>query len=104
MVSVALLFEYEAVLKRNNEQLNLKHSDIDSILDAICALCSFQKIHYLWRPLLPDPKDDHVLELAVASEVKTITTFNKNDFKRAEAFGLKILTLHKLLDAIKWKH
>jgi hypothetical protein len=71
-------------MKQTNEQHHLKHSDIDSLLDAICALCSPHKINYLWRPLLPGPKDDHVLELAVASGVKTITTFNKNDFKRTE--------------------
>jgi predicted nucleic acid-binding protein len=51
----------------------------------------------------PTPKDDHVLELAVASGVKTITTFNKNDFKRAEEFGVEILSPQKLLEAIKWQ-
>jgi predicted nucleic acid-binding protein len=102
VMSVALLFEYEDVLKRNAGRLELKHSEIDSLLDAICVLCSLHKIHYLWRPFLPDPKDDHVLELAVASGVKTITTFNKNDFKRVEELGVKIITPQKLLEEIKW--
>jgi len=44
-------------------------------------MCSVHKIHYLWRPFLPDPKDDHVLELAVASGAKTITTA---DLKKVE--------------------
>lgn len=101
-MSVALLFEYEDVLKRNAGRLELKNLEIDSLLDAICALCSLHKIHYLWRPFLPDPKDDHVLELAVASGVKTITTFNKNDFERVEELGVKIITPRKLLEEIKW--
>ena len=103
VMSVALLFEYEDVLKRNSRQLGIKHADIDSLLDVVCSLCSLQKIHYLWRPFLPDPKDDLVLELAVASGVKSITTFNMKDFKRVEEFGVQVLSPKKLLKEIKWE-
>ncbi len=102
VMSVALLFEYEDVLKRNSRNLNLCHAEIDTLLDTFCALCTLHKIDYLWRPFLPDPKDDHVLELAVASGVKSITTFNRKDFKGVENFGVEILTPKKLLEAIKW--
>ena len=98
-----MLFEYEDVLKRNSRRLGIKHTDIDSLLDVICSLCSLQKIHYLWRPFLPDPKDDLVLELAVASGVKTITTFNMKDFKGVEEFGVQVLSPKKLLEQIKWE-
>lgn len=103
VMSVALLFEYEDVLKRDSRKLGFKHVDIDSLLDVICSLCSLQKIHYLWRPFLPDPKDDLVLELAVASGSKTITTFNKKDFKGVEKFGVQVLSPKKLLEEIKWE-
>ena len=103
VLSVALLFEYEDVLKRNGRQLGIKHADIDSLLDVICSLCSLQKIHYLWRPFLRDPKDDLVLELAVASGVKTITTFNTKDFKGVEEFGVQVLSPKKLLEQTKWE-
>ena len=102
VMSVALLFEYEDVLKRSSTKLGLTYGDIDAFLDAFCALCSLHKIHYLWRPFLPDPKDDHVLELAVASGVKSITTFNRNDFKGSEGFGVEILSPKRLLEEIKW--
>lgn len=102
VMSVSLLFEYEDVLKRNSRQLGIKHGDIDALLDEICALCSLHKIHYLWRPFLPDPKDDLVLELAVASGVKSITTFNVSDFKGVEEFGIKLLSPKNLLEEIKW--
>ena len=102
VMSVALLFEYEDVLKRNSRKLNLTDAEIDALLDAFCALCSLHKIHYLWRPFLPDPKDDHVLELAVAAGVKSITTFNRKDFKGVEDFGVEILTPKTLLEEIKW--
>jgi len=100
---VALLFEYEDVLKRNSRKLGLTFTDIDSFLDNICKLGSFKKIHYLWRPFLPDPKDDHLLELAVASQVNSITTFNVRDFIGIEKFGLKIISPKQLLEEIKWE-
>jgi putative PIN family toxin of toxin-antitoxin system len=104
VISITLLFEYEDVLKRNSRKLGRKHSDVDSLLDVFCALGSLHKIHYLWRPHLPDPKDDHVLELAVAAGVKNITTFNRKDFSGIEKFGVKVISPQKLLEAIKWAH
>lgn len=103
VLSVALLFEYEDVLKRNSKKLGFSYSEIDTFLDNICKLASFQKIHYLWRPFLSDPKDDHVLELAVASNVNLITTFNIKDFKGSEQFGVKIIGPKQLLEGIKWE-
>jgi len=103
ILSVTLLFEYEDVLKRNSEKLGIKYSDIDALLNVLCYLGKFQKIYYLWRPFLPDPKDDHVLELAVASGVQTITTFNRTDFKGVEKFGIEIISPQNLLEKIKWE-
>ena len=104
VLSVALLFEYEDVLKRNSRKLGLTHWDIDAFLDNMCSFSSFQKIYYLWRPFLPDHKDDHVLELAVASQVKKIATFNVKDFKNVDKFGVKIISPKQLLEEIEWVH
>jgi len=104
VLSVALVFEYEDVLKRNSRKLGLTDWDMDAFLDNMCNLGSFQKIHYLWRPFLHDPKDDHVLELAVASQVKKIATFNAKDFKHVDRFGIKIISPKQLLEGIKWVH
>jgi hypothetical protein len=38
--------------------------------------------------LLPDPKDDLVLELAVAAGCKTVVTFNLRDFRGAEVLAV----------------
>jgi putative PIN family toxin of toxin-antitoxin system len=103
VLSVSLLFEYEDVLKKNSRKLGFSYGEIDAFLDNLCNLSSLQTIHYLWRPFLPDPKDDHILELAVASQVKNITTFNAKDFKGIEQFGIKIISSKKLLEEIKWE-
>ena len=51
-----------------------------------------QEIHYLWRPVLRDPDDDLILEVAVAGGCDSIVTFNIKDFKGSERFGIRILS------------
>lgn len=46
-----------------------------------------QEIYFLWRPMLKDPDDDMVLELAVASRSQVIVTHNVGDFFRSDSFG-----------------
>ncbi|HKI21043.1 MAG TPA: PIN domain-containing protein, partial [Isosphaeraceae bacterium] len=55
------------------------------------------RIYYLWRPLLRDPKDDLVLELAVAANCEGIVTFNARDFAGVERFGLWVMTPSEFL-------
>ena len=52
------------------DQTQLTERDLDDILDYLCAVANGRKIFFLWRPLLPDPGDDMVLELAVAAGVQ----------------------------------
>ena len=42
-----------------------------------------------WRPVLKDPDDDFLLELAVKSQA-SIVTWNVADFKKAVSFGVKV--------------
>jgi putative PIN family toxin of toxin-antitoxin system len=91
-LSVPLLLEYEDVLKRADAGLVLTHREIDDILDFLCATAHLRQIFYLWRPVLPDPKDDFVLELAVESSCDFVITFNVRDFYGIEKFGLAAIT------------
>jgi len=100
-LSSTLLFEYEEVLKRNRELLNLSNRAIEDILDGLCARGECRKIHFLWRPQLPDPKDDHILELAVAAGGSDIVTHNVKDFADASSFGVRAVTPAKLLGELK---
>ncbi len=59
-----------------------------------------QKIYFLWRPRLPDPKDDHLLELAIASGTRFIVTHNTKDFVGAEKFGIRTITPKGLMEEI----
>ena len=91
VLSVPLLFEYEAVLKRLKPP-QLSDSDIDDILDYFCSVATQCKIFYLWRPILKDPTDDMVLELAVESGSDFIVTFNLSDFVGSNRFGIGAIT------------
>ncbi len=86
VVSVPLVLEYESVAKRQRTSIGLTDEDIENILDYACSVSRHQKIFYLWRPYLADPKDDMVLEPAVASEADFIITHNLRDFEGIEKF------------------
>ena len=101
ILSTPLLFEYEAILNRKRVELELSEQQIEAILDNLCRLSVHQKIYYLWRPILQDPKDDHILEVAVASKTKIIVTHNTRDFKGANKFGIRTLTPGQLLKELK---
>lgn len=100
VISTTLLFEYEDVLKRYKSVLGLSDGEFDKLLDYFCLKSEHQKIHFLWRPQLPDPKDDHILELAVASGISIIVTYNAKDFKGMASFGVRAITPKELLEKI----
>ncbi len=100
VISTTLLFEYEDVLKRKQSELGFTNQQIEVVLDNICLFSDFQKIYFLWRPYLRGPKDDLVLELAVASQTESIITHNLEDFKGIDKFGIQAITPKALLEEI----
>ena len=98
-LSVPLVLEYEMVLKRQATELGLAPGDIDGILDFLCEVGHHQRIHFLWRPSLRDPRDELVLELAVAAGCRQIITFNGRDFAGSERLGVEVVTPAKFLQS-----
>jgi putative PIN family toxin of toxin-antitoxin system len=99
-LSVPLVLEYEQTLKRVCTGGSLSGSDIDDVLRFLCANANLRLIFFLWRPLLPDPKDDFVLELAVESRADFLVTFNTRDFVGAERFGVRVISPREFLAII----
>jgi len=95
-----LILEYQQTLIQKQSDLALSLSEIESVLDYFCLVGHKQRVFYLWRPLLRDPKDDMVLELAVAAECEYVVTYNSKDFTGAERFGISIVSSLEFLQAI----
>lgn len=99
-LSVPLVLEYEAVARREAGALGLTEGEVGDVVDFLCRVGGHHEIFYLWRPVLRDPKDDMVLELAVASGAQMILTFNQRDFRGVERFGIRVETPHAFLRRI----
>jgi putative PIN family toxin of toxin-antitoxin system len=97
-VSAPLIAEYEDVLKRG--QLALSHAQIDDVIDYLCAQSEHHRIFYLWRPLLKDPNDDFILELAVKAQA-SIVTWNVADFKKAASLHVQVMSPRQLLEILE---
>lgn len=100
-LSVSLAAQYEDVAKRNITDLGLDEQTIDDILDFIYRKARHHRIYYLWRPFLPDPGDDFVLELAVAAGCSHIITHNLRHFRDVQrTFGITPMTPLEFLQLI----
>lgn len=97
VISVPLVIEYEYAAVKTASQLGLDLPTIGNILDYLCQVSEHQDIFFLWRPILRDPRDDMVLEVAVASSSDGIVTFNKRDFEKADTFDLRLWTPKEFL-------
>ena len=99
-LSVPLALEYEEVAKRMIGEISLSEQEIDDILDFVIKHSNRWHIFYLWRPQLKDPSDDMVLELAVTAGCRYILTYNVNDFKGIEKFGMKAIRPKAFLEMV----
>lgn len=79
-LSVPLAFEIEGVLRRHRAALGLSQAEVSAFVDYLCGVARPHDIHYLWRPLLRDPGDEMVAELAVAAQADYVVTHNTRDF------------------------
>jgi putative PIN family toxin of toxin-antitoxin system len=93
-VSTPLIAEYEEVLRRETPHIKAK-----DVVDYICAIANRHKIFFLWRPVLKDPDDDFILELAVKCNA-IIVTWNIKDFKKAARFSISVMTPKDLLQQL----
>jgi predicted nucleic acid-binding protein len=74
--------------------------DIDDFLDYFLSECVECRIYFLWRPHLSDPKDDLLLELALAGGASCIVTRNTRDFQGVGSLGIRAVTPNDLLSML----
>jgi len=91
VLTVSLYEEYSDILRRHPLSKVITEEAIEGFLDFFCRKANLQDVFFLWRPFLKDPKDDMVLEAAVASQSKLIITHNISDFEGIEKFGIEAM-------------
>lgn len=99
-VTVPLVMEYEDVLLRP-AMVPVSAAAVQAVIDHLCATGIEQAVHFLWRPLLPDPKDDMVLEAAAGAGCSRIITFNTRDFAAASALGIAAVKPREFLKLLE---
>ena len=100
-LSVPLYTEYQDVLTREKNMTGAStKEDILAYCRYLASISQRKDIFFLWRPWLKDPKDDMVLELAVASNSEYIITYNIKHFKRIESFGVQAIKPADFLEII----
>lgn len=101
VVSVALFVEYRSVLLRPENLLQRSTAQAEGFLDFFLSASHLQEIFFHWRPALPDPNDEIVLELAVAAGCRYIVTHNLRDFRGTEKWGIAAITPGEFLKVIE---
>jgi predicted nucleic acid-binding protein len=94
-VANALAYEYTDVLSRKLSPTRWRL--VKPILGTLLAQAEFVVVYYTWRPMSPDPGDQHIIDCAMNAGAIVITE-NTKDFRTAsEALGLQAITPVQLL-------
>jgi putative PIN family toxin of toxin-antitoxin system len=89
-VSNALAYEYADVLSRKLSEVRWQR--LKPVLGTLLSQAKFVNIYYSWRPISPDPGDDHLIDCAMNAGA-IIVTSNTQDFRTAEeSLGLRVMT------------
>ncbi|TQV81032.1 putative toxin-antitoxin system toxin component, PIN family [Exilibacterium tricleocarpae] len=94
LASVPLFVEYDAKCTdpRHWTEAELTGEQAHSFVNGIATMIKPVKTHFLWRPVLRDPNDEMVLEVAMNGQADAIVTFNHRDFGGvSERFNVDIL-------------
>ena len=93
LATPALFFEYEDALTRP-EHLRATGLDaalVDEFLRGLAGVIEPVDVSFLWRPQLPDPADEMVLEAAANGRADWLITHNLRHFGAAPArFGVNL--------------
>jgi len=89
-VSNEMAYEYVDVLSRKLSKARWERTK--PVLAALLTRAHFVVLHYKWRPISPDPGDDHVIDCAMNAGAIVVTA-NLRHFQTAqESLGLRVIT------------
>lgn len=96
--SNALVYEYESTL--SNKLSPPRWRQTKPILRRMLNYVTFIPIYYSWRPLSPDPGDEHVIDCALNANTIVITA-NLRDFRNAQIeVGLAVMSPAEFVNSL----
>lgn len=104
LMTVPMLIEYEAVLKRPTHlaAAHLTEEQADNIIKTLASIVVRVAVRFSWRPQLADANDEMILEAAVNGHADAIVTFNTRHYaEAAPRFGVAILKPGELLRSMQ---
>jgi predicted nucleic acid-binding protein len=89
-VATALAYEYLEVC--SGKLSPRRWQQLQPVVGALLAQARFVPIYFSWRPMSPDPGDEHVIDCAMNARAPVVTA-NTRDFRlAAQTLGLGVLT------------
>jgi len=101
VLSQTVLTEYEEILKREAQVLNLTLQQIDRLLDALCALAGRRSLSDAWQAVLSDPDDEALVHLAVETRSSHLVSHNLRHLEPARGLGFNLVEPKAVLAIIR---
>ncbi len=109
LCNVAMMLEYEEVLKRPDNLMatGLTDAVVDVFLDRFCRFVEPVQIGFVHRPILPDADDEAFLEAAINGQADALVTHNAKDFGATDIgsmpHGVIVQTPGDFLRRLTWR-
>ena len=75
--------------------------DVDQLLNAICARGEECLLSHGWQPILSDPDDEPLVQLAIESDALRIVSHNVRHLRPAVRLGVELLRPREFLDKLR---
>jgi putative PIN family toxin of toxin-antitoxin system len=104
LLSVPLALEYEAICQLPEHRIvsGLSVEEVRMFVDTLLKMAQRVDLHFRWRPLLPDPGDEMVLETAINGQADLLVTFNQKHYRSVpNTFGIEVVLPRDALERLK---
>ena len=101
LLSNTVVTEYEEILHREIDGLDLDKAEIGPLLDDLCRLAERHPRLEPRAPMLPDPDDEAFAQLAAAAEADALITHNLIHYEPAHSQGIRVMTPHQFLAKLR---
>ena len=88
-VSNAMAYEYVDVLSRKLSKARWER--VKPVLAVLLTRAHFVALYYRWRPISPDPGDDHVIDCAMNAGAIVVTANIRHFVTAQESLGLRVI-------------